>query len=486
MISWMQKHHKYLVITIWISTFAFIAAGFVGWGAYSYNQDRANSIAKVGEVRISAKELQRAYSNLYDSYNRMLGGKLTREKAQELKLQDIALNQLMRQALLLNYARELGLSLLDSEVIDELERIDTFKENGVFSKERYFRVLKSLGTSPKEFERSIKKELIVAKLKALLHMPATPLETESLAAAMYLSDDLKIKIIPAHPEKVKIDEEELKSYWEQHKERYQSPKRYTLEVIEVNASTLPVSEKELRAYYDEKRYRFKDAHDKILPFEKAKARVKAALQKKKAKTEALKRYLALKAGKIKAQKTLTVDATQQRIPVALLEKSAVGSYIKSLPTPEGYMTAKLLKVTKPAPLPFDQARASARKDLMIEKQFKALEEAAKAAQNDLSNAKELTAITQEDVSKIPGLQKSEAVAFLNHLFSQTKERGYYLFKDKAIVYEITGQTLLNRAKLEANRKKLERAAAGIKANETENGLIRRLQKRYKIEKYYKG
>ncbi len=32
MITWMQRHKKWLVITIWISTIAFVGAGFVGWG----------------------------------------------------------------------------------------------------------------------------------------------------------------------------------------------------------------------------------------------------------------------------------------------------------------------------------------------------------------------------------------------------------------------------------------------------------------------
>ena len=36
MITWMQRHKKWLVITIWISTIAFVGAGFVGWGSYKY------------------------------------------------------------------------------------------------------------------------------------------------------------------------------------------------------------------------------------------------------------------------------------------------------------------------------------------------------------------------------------------------------------------------------------------------------------------
>ena len=64
MITWMQKHKKYLIVTIWISTIAFVGAGFVGWGQYKYG-DKAGTVAKVGKVDISLGELQTSYSNLY-------------------------------------------------------------------------------------------------------------------------------------------------------------------------------------------------------------------------------------------------------------------------------------------------------------------------------------------------------------------------------------------------------------------------------------
>ena len=60
MITWMQKHKKYLVVTIWVSTIAFVGAGFVGWGAYDFNKSRATSIAKVGNIDISYQRFQQA------------------------------------------------------------------------------------------------------------------------------------------------------------------------------------------------------------------------------------------------------------------------------------------------------------------------------------------------------------------------------------------------------------------------------------------
>ena len=45
MITWMQRHKKWLIITIWISTIAFIGAGFVGWGSYNYGSSAGSSAA---------------------------------------------------------------------------------------------------------------------------------------------------------------------------------------------------------------------------------------------------------------------------------------------------------------------------------------------------------------------------------------------------------------------------------------------------------
>ena len=43
----MQRHKKYLIVTIWISTIAFIGAGFVGWGQYSYG-DKSSGTKGLG------------------------------------------------------------------------------------------------------------------------------------------------------------------------------------------------------------------------------------------------------------------------------------------------------------------------------------------------------------------------------------------------------------------------------------------------------
>ncbi|MDC0933875.1 SurA N-terminal domain-containing protein, partial [Arcobacteraceae bacterium] len=72
MIEWMQKHKKWLIVTIWISTIAFVGAGFVGWGSYDYEKS-TSTVAIVGEKEVPLKDLQNEYSSLYSQYQQMLG-----------------------------------------------------------------------------------------------------------------------------------------------------------------------------------------------------------------------------------------------------------------------------------------------------------------------------------------------------------------------------------------------------------------------------
>ena len=87
MITWMQRHKKWLVITIWISTIAFVGAGFVGWGSYDYGKQGA-VVAVVGDREVSVEEYQQEYSKIYEQYAKMFGPMFSKELAEQLKLTD--------------------------------------------------------------------------------------------------------------------------------------------------------------------------------------------------------------------------------------------------------------------------------------------------------------------------------------------------------------------------------------------------------------
>ena len=483
MISWMQTHRKYLIVTIWISTIAFVGAGFVGWGAYSFSENKAGNVAKVGERSISAEELQSSYNNVYNYYNQVLDGKLTQEKAQELKLQDIALNQLIRETLLLNYADELGLTALQSEVVSQIHDIDNFKENGNFSKETYFKTLKAINKKVKDFEESIKKEVTINKLTNALSMPNTNLELETLAASIYLQDKIKVKMVNVKDSDILINDKELKEFWDTSRANYLSDKSYSVEIIKIPAEGIAIDESAKEEFYNDNKHLFKGSDDKIIKFEDAKKLVKAKMQLKIAKKEILKKYLAFKDGKIPADETKILTEKNSDIPLEKIISVKVGSFIKAIELPDGYVTAKLTAVNMPEPLKYEDAKEEARVALFKSKKAKLLETKSIEQANEAKGMNDLGFISREDVAKFTMLSENEARVFLDRLFERPEKKGYYIYDDKAIIYEITEQKLENQEQLETNKEELIKTINSIKNNTMQTMLLKELENRYKIEKY---
>ena len=202
----MQKHKKYLVVTIWVSTIAFVGAGFVGWGAYDFNKSRATSIAKVGDIDISYQRFEQTYAKLFNYYSQLSQRQLSQEEAEQLGLVNIATQSLIDQALLLNYAKDLGLDISDEELISELIKTPNFQKDGTFDTKTYQSTLQRLKITPKEYENELKDNLLAQKLLSTLGLKADTLAQELLNADISMSDTIKAKVILATLPKISDDE----------------------------------------------------------------------------------------------------------------------------------------------------------------------------------------------------------------------------------------------------------------------------------------
>ncbi len=150
------------------------------------------------------------------------------------------------------------------------------------------------------------------------------------------------------------------------------------------------------------------------------------------------------------------------------------------------MTAKLVSINLPEALPFEKATTFAKNDLLKEKTYETIETLAKKEIEDLKDTKDLGYIGRDDIEKIDMLEQNEAIQFLNHLFTQTDKKGYYIFKDKAVVYEISDQKLFDEEKFAKKKDDIEQNAKNLKDNSIQKALIEKLEKTYTIEKYFKG
>lgn len=487
MITWMQRHRKYLIITIWISTIAFVGAGFVGWGQYNYG-DKAGSIAKVGDVEITMGELQKSYSSLYGQYNQMFQGNFDEEKAKSFGLKEQALKQLTNQALILNLAASYDLQISDSELIAELKVQEYFFKDGVFDKETYKQVLSTNNLSLKEYEASLKKELLIRKTLNLLPINKSESEISIIDNIQNIADKIDYKVL--NNELIEIDSSDsaLKAYWENKKLKFMSEVSYQVRYITQAKISKEYEESKITDHYKENRTHFKGDDGKILSITDAKIKVIDELDAKATKDAALRTYIAYKKGKladnIKVQ-TTTISSSNNQFNLESLEKisklSLTSPFIKPVKVGEEYITFQLIKINPSKAKSFAEVKEEILPLFIAEKKQEKL---LKLAQDSVSTFKGRTTtfLTREDAIMLKDLTLAQANEFLQQLFMTQTKRGYIDLGDgKIVLYHILEQKLL------VDKKNIQDdSITRLKSSMFNEGLIKNLQNKYKTEIFIEG
>jgi len=488
MISWMQKHNKYLVWTIWVATIAFIGAGFVGWGSYSFGR-KAGNVAKVGSIEIPQTKLNMVYGNLYNRYNQMMQGKLDDKKAKELGLVKQAFATIATQAKILNFAKDMGIVVSDSEVAKTLENIKAFQKNGVFSKEIYNTYLKGQRLKAKTFEASLREEMIINKTLSLLNVESLPLEEETVTSAINVADKISYKVLKPSDVNITMDETKLKAYWEAHKENFMTEKTYELAIVWTPSSSAHVTNEELKAYYETNSFNYTDEEGKQLSFEKAKERVTKDLKLKKSKKSAQKNYIAFKKGKIDSNETVKLATGDPKLTKEIWNKIAEkknGDILKPKIVSDRYATIKIISVTEPRVMTFNEAKEEVGKLYAVEAKKEALMKLAESTLKnfDKANASISDFVTLDKFDNFTPLNSQESLQFLQKLFTSSKEKGIISVLDNMIVYNITAQKFLpmDQNKTDA----LKKTVNTIKQRTFESNLIKILDKKYPTEVYMEG
>ena len=481
MIDWMQKHKKSLIPTIWVSTIAFVGAGFVGWGAYDMNANRAGSIARVGQISITNQELNTKYSELYNQLSAMSDGQFTQEQAKNMHLDQIAVDQLIGEAYFLNFAKDLGIKASEKDVAEFVVSSPNFQENGAFSKELYDNVVKNSGLTKKEFERNLQKTLTLQKLgKALMITPNSKI-IEAFAASQLMQDKVSAEIIYADAN-VTFSDDELKKFWEGEKSRFMTEKKYNLGAYFVAPSNADVNETELSKFYEEHRGEYRSLDDKLLDFAEAKPDVLKDYRMDQAKKIATKDYLDIKKGKIDTNETIV--ATAENFPIADIEIAKPGEVVKPFEYKGGFLIAKLNGIEQPRQMSFEEAKPLASKEFEAKKRKELLEKRAKDALGDFKGTDFGTlSLNSKNNTK---LSDDEFYKFLIDMFGKPAKEGIVVFDDKAVAYKISQQSLGSSEEIDKEKAIVADRITALLNSNLQGDLTKMLEKRYKTERYFKG
>jgi len=445
-ISWMQRHKKWLIITIWISTIAFVGAGFVGWGSYNYGKSDG-AVAVVGGKEVPLKDLQNEYSALYSQYQNMFGGKFNQEMAKQMGLEQAALQRVVNKYLILNYADELGLMTTDQEVAKELVKIEAFFKDGKFDKNTYISVLKQNRRTAADFEAQLKQDLLVNKVNNIFNVKLEENEIKNIGTLLFTEDKVSIKIIDGNTITITPSLDDLEKYYENNKENYKSPKGYVI------------------------------SYTKIVNQE--------GKDKKAMKKVALKQYLALKKSKEQFQNTTTLydDSTfVEKEDLNTIIQAEALEVLKPIYKENNYYVIRKDKNIEPQVLPFKEVKSSINKDYIISKKAEILNEQAKELAKNFTDGNDIGYISRNKNINLQDLNPNQASTLQEHILNSSKAVNFVNIGDnKVVVYKITNSKF--NPYDEKTKELIVSTISSYKGGAISNRLLEKLQNRYDVKTY---
>lgn len=490
MLTWMQHNKKYLVITIWISVIALVGASVLSWGMYDFNINRNSSVAIVNDEKISFSEFNTRYRQIFSYYNQISNGTLDEESAKDIGIEQLALNSLIEDKLLLNFAKELGFNASEAEILQKLANTSVFQNsNGDFNKSVYYELLELNALTPKDYEEGLSNEIILEKLSQLFSFPTTEEELKMLAASYFMQDSLNIAKLEYASKDIVVNEEDLEKLWQENKNEYKTQKSYEISSYFLSAKDEKIDEKELENFYNNEKNKYKDFSGKIMSFADAKKEVRRDYMLERLKEEANAKFVDLKNGKINFQKDENITESDVYYPLELLSRAKKGEILRPFEYENGYIIVRLNEALPSRIKSFKEARAEILPLYKSNEAKKNLEEKAKQSLNTFQgqNIGFVSRESAKDETRINDniLNDSEFSYFLMNVFNSEQNSSYVLVNDeKAILYKIVKQKLNADSNIfKQYESMLKQNLQTLKADEIKQELVKELQKRYKVKIY---
>ncbi len=163
----------------------------MGWWGFANRQANSGDVvARINGTPIKGPEFARDFSIMKNNYQQMLNGPLGSKILKELNFPGLVLRNMIYRQLWADEGKKLGLVVSDETIIQEIGQIPFFMEGTPprFSKQIYARFLTSTHQTAKQFEDSIREDLLVQRaqviIRATASIPLPPAASPAPAAAL--------------------------------------------------------------------------------------------------------------------------------------------------------------------------------------------------------------------------------------------------------------------------------------------------------------
>lgn len=246
--------------------FGIIIVSFILTGVSGYLIGGGNNYAaKVNGQEISRGQFENAVASERNRMQQQMGDQFSELAANENYIKTMrqqVLSRLVDEALLDQYAKELGLGISDEQVRKAIWATPAFQNEGKFDNTRYNALVNQMGMTADQYAQALRNQLTTNQLISAVAGTdfMLPGETDQLAALVSQQRLVREATIDVNAlaAKQQVSDQEVASYYEQNKGQFVAPEQFRVTYIKLDAASMPssASEEDVQAYYDQHKDEF--------------------------------------------------------------------------------------------------------------------------------------------------------------------------------------------------------------------------------------
>lgn len=376
-----------IIVSILIISFAL-------WGIHSYFMGAAlnTSVAEVNGIEITKGQLAIAYERLRHQMQAQFGSNAELLSNAESGLKDRALQGLIDIQVLKQASLKQRYFISQNQVNSFLENMSEFQVEGQFSYPRFQQVLSTTMYTSGEFLDLIKTSLLIdqPRLGTIYTSFALPNEVNDAIALVDQERDLQYVILPNQffaNQAITVTESAVNDYYQQHLSEFKTPEKVSVDYLQLTANDLinkvKITDEDIKSFYNENSNAFaqqaqwkldtivipvsSNATDEEVSQAKNKMNDIAEKAKEGIDFSALSRHYSLGHSNELSQKWVTQSQVPADLQKTLLTLTKSGEISNPIRLNNGFVLLKVTDFKEPELMPFDKVKDKVKESLLHQK-----------------------------------------------------------------------------------------------------------------------
>jgi peptidyl-prolyl cis-trans isomerase D len=262
MLDRMRRHKGWLKWSLALVVLTFVVFYIPDFLTTSTGAAPSEVLADVEGEPITVGSFTRRYNAQVAAYRNAYGAQMNDQLLKQLGIDRQILQQLVDEEAMVAEARKQGITVTDTEIRERILALPGFQENGAFVGEQRYRQILQFQNPPlttSEFERSLRRALLIEKLRTALTGWMSVSDADVAAEFKKRNEKVRLDVVPVTAEafksQVNVTDAELAAHFEKAKENYRIGEKrkikYALIDVDKVRSTITVPEAEITAFYQQ-------------------------------------------------------------------------------------------------------------------------------------------------------------------------------------------------------------------------------------------